>query len=192
MFKRITPAVVLVLLSGVFTLGFGASAYAHASLTGVNPESGSVLTETPEKVVFTFNEVLKEPGFAAVSHDGKEVTDWSVSLDAERLIVSPPANSTVPAGEYVISFRVVSADGHPIKGSTDFTIQAEESAATHSPEPTPEAPVVDSEIESDEPGGFAALLRAPWLWGGIVIVVAVVAVALLRRSTRSDDDTPRT
>lgn len=197
MTKRIALSLLAIFLGGFFTIAASPSAFAHAALTSVNPEPGSTMTAAPKNVVFTFNENLKEPGFAAVSHDGRQLEDWTSEVQGQRLIVVPPEGETFDSGDYLVSFRVVSADGHPIKGSTDFVVQASESL----PEPSStESPILDNKENADdeedsgskgEAGGLRSLLTAPWLWGGIVMVVAIVVAAFVRsrNSTQSDDST---
>lgn len=183
MFKRFALSAVLVLVSGFLTLGMSVPASAHAALTDTNPKDGSVLTQVPTDVTFTFNEVLKEPGFAAVSLDGEEVSGWTFALDAEKLVVIPPQGEEVPAGDYVVSFRVVSADGHPIKGSTSFTLDSEDIGTTGDTDVADETNdnTNASDSDSEESGGLVAFLKAPWVWGGIVVIIAIVAAAVIRR-----------
>lgn len=196
MTKRIALSLLAMLVIMGYSLGAVSAASAHAALTGVDPEPGTTLDEAPQEIVFTFNEVLKEPGFAAVSRDGQELDGWGTKLDGPRLIVTPPTGSTVPGGEYVISFRVVSADGHPIKGSTDFTISGTEADSTPDNSDGDDSKDVNADSEdassdeAGEPGGIRALLTAPWAWGGIVMVLAIAISALIRgRTAKRNDDT---
>lgn len=192
MFKRFVLPAVLLLVSSLFAIAWISPANAHAVLTDVNPKDGEVLTELPHEVVFTFNEELKEPGFAAVSRDGEAVTDWTYALDAERLVVIPPQDVDVLGGEYKVSFRVVSADGHPIKGSTAFTLNIENSVETPDVEAQDDSVGGNDEemTESDESEGLSTFLRAPWVWGAIIVIIAFVAVTSIRRRSKNDD--PRT
>lgn len=192
MSKRFALSAVILLISGILTVGMSAPASAHAALTDTNPKDGAVLTEVPNDVTFTFNEVLKEPGFAAVSLDGEEVSGWSFALDAEKLVVIPPQGEEVPGGDYVVSFRVVSADGHPIKGSTSFTLDIEDTAPadeTDADEDTSTDESANGDTNSEDSGGLVAFLKAPWVWGGIVVIIAIVAAAVVRRrGTATNND----
>lgn len=197
MTKRITLSLLAIFLGGLYTIAAGTSAFAHAALIGVDPEPGSTVDGAPKHVVFTFSETLKDPAFVAVSHEGKQRDGWTSTLEGARLIVTPPEGESIAGGEYVVSFRVVSADGHPIKGSTDFTVKG--SAAEPSPSPSQSlspdsnesAGGDESASSQNEVGGIRSLLTAPWAWGGFVMVLAIAVAAFVRSrsSARGNDST---
>lgn len=176
--------VVLTALLGASLLG-AVPAHAHAGLTGVDPEPGTELSAPPEQVVFTFTEKLKEPSFAAVTLGGEPVEDWEGALDEERFIVTPPAPDQIKPGTYMVSFRVVSADGHPIDGSTTFTITGGD-ADTNATDRDEAATPVDEQTNADD-SGASALLRSPWLWGVVIVAGVILLAATARRGARGDD-----
>src|SRR5699024_10824890 len=67
--------------------------------------------------------------------------------------VSHPLADDLPAGEYSVDWRVVSADGHPISGEFTFTV-TEQAAVGDSPESTdsPDASDTASATETATPG----------------------------------------
>lgn len=151
-------------------------ANAHASLIGVDPEDGAQLDALPEQVTFTFNEDMREPAFASVVVDGRPVSlpAGDPTIDGARVVVDL-AGVTTQGREWTVSYRVVSADGHTVEGGTTFTIASAE--------------VNDEPIASPEDADGSSVWSSPWLWGAIVLVLAVLAVGLLRgrRASTSGD-----
>ncbi|WP_166376001.1 copper resistance CopC family protein [Aeromicrobium phragmitis] len=153
-------------IASTMVLLIAPGANAHAGLVGVDPEDGSQLEALPSQVTFTFNEDMREPAFASVVVDGRPVSlpAGDPTIDGENVIVDL-AGVTTEGRDWTVSYRVVSADGHTVEGSTNFTI--------------PSAEVNDDPIaaDSEEDGG---VWSSPWLWVAIVLVLAVAAMLLVR------------
>jgi len=97
-------------------------AWAHAVLVDANPGPGSVLDESPAQVELTFNERLESP-FSLEVRDGRGSVIGgeraAMSEDRRRISVSLPR---LDRGVYTVSYRVLSADGHPVSGSYVFSV----------------------------------------------------------------------
>lgn len=102
-----------------------AAAQAHAVLEASTPERGAQLDTAPKQVTFRFNERV-EASFGAVrvyDAEGERVDD-------EQLIRPPDDNRKVGVGlkgaledgTYTATYRVVSADSHPVSGGLVFTV----------------------------------------------------------------------
>ena len=117
----------LVLLVSLFIV---APASAHTSLVSSVPLSGAVLNEVPAEVRIKFNEDLllvddKNPTrIEVINGVGQVVSGMSVVEGPE--IFTALDLSFEPSGEYLVKYRVVSADGHPIEGEYQFTVAAPE------------------------------------------------------------------
>ncbi len=117
----------LVLLVSLFIV---APASAHTSLVSSIPSSGAVLNEVPAEVRIKFNEELllvddKNPNrIEVINGVGQVVSGMSVVEGPE--IFTALDLSFEPSGEYLVKYRVVSADGHPIEGEYQFTVAAPE------------------------------------------------------------------
>lgn len=102
------------------------AANAHAELTSANPKQKSVVTVLPKKVVLQFNEDLinLEPGnqLRVIDPKGKAVHSGTATVFGNQLSVA--LRSSKVLGKYRVSYRAISADGHPITGSYDFTLRA--------------------------------------------------------------------
>lgn len=115
----------LATLVWIVCLGTGASA--HASLVGTEPADGSVLAVAPKTVQLRFNEPVTPAVVSLIDAAGKTRDDVAVSAVDQTVILKLPDN--LPRGTQVVSYRIVSADGHPVAGSLMFSIGAATTAA---------------------------------------------------------------
>ncbi|WP_030938588.1 copper resistance CopC/CopD family protein [Streptomyces sp. NRRL S-646] len=112
---------VLVLL----VLGGAGPASAHAALKSTDPEDGTVLRSAPRSVTLTFTESvgLLDDSFRVLDPDNRRV-DIGEAQHAEGR--SDTASVALPAklakGTYVVAWRVVSADSHPVGGAFTFSV----------------------------------------------------------------------
>ncbi|SEE90684.1 copper resistance CopC family protein [Ruania alba] len=114
-------AVVALVLGALLGALAAAPASAHSGLISSDPEDGATLTTAPDSLLLTFNEDILEMGtnIQITGPEGTEVSDGDPELDGPE--VRQPLVTDLPAGEYVVVWRVVSADGHPIDGELTFT-----------------------------------------------------------------------
>lgn len=100
------------------------SALAHASLASTDPADGAQLATAPSEVTLTFTEPVDAPMGAIRIFDstGQRVDagDAGPGGSAEKVVVSMPADST--DGFYVVTWRAVSLDGHPVRGAFMFQV----------------------------------------------------------------------
>lgn len=162
--------VVKVSLLALLCLVLGAGpAAAHASLVGSDPEDGASLATLPSSVTLTFNETIGNPAYVAViAPDGSKVDVANVSaVDATVTAAIAPADQK---GRYSVSYRVVSADGHPVEGTLTWTTTTGRTV---------------KQVEPPEEKGFVHRHRSHFFWG---ILAAAVAIALLLAPLRGRDD----
>jgi copper transport protein len=102
------------------------TAWAHATLVSSEPADGSVLSEPPKMVQLHFNEGVAPVVIGVIDAAGKarDVTNRVVGQSVQ--IVLP---DDLPQGTQIVSYRVVSEDGHPVAGSVLFSIGAVTGAA---------------------------------------------------------------
>jgi copper transport protein len=112
-------------------LAFATDASAHASLVSTEPDDGSVLALTPKIVQLHFNEPVTPAVVGLIDAEGRSRADPAVRSVDKRVIITLPDN--LPRGTQIISYRVISADGHPVAGSLVFSIGA---ATAYAPAPT--------------------------------------------------------
>jgi copper transport protein len=111
--------------AAALTLVSAAPARAHATLQETEPARGSTVKKQPPAIVFHFSERV-ELNFSAVHvydatgkvvDDGQAVHPGGTSSD-----VSIGLTPKLPHGTYTATFRVISADGHPVSGGFVFSI----------------------------------------------------------------------
>jgi copper transport protein len=104
-------------------VGLALPALAHAELVESSPADGAQLDTPPEEVLLVFNEpVSVTAGSVRVyDADGRRVDrgDTHKGDAPEEVVVSL---GDLDAGPYVVTWRAVSADGHPIKGAFVFEV----------------------------------------------------------------------
>ncbi len=105
------------------------AAYAHAVLIGTEPADGSVLAQPPKTVQLRFNEAVAPAAVRLIDAAGKS-RDVTVRATDQSVVITLPDN--LPRGTQVLSYRVVSQDGHPVAGSLLFSIGVVTGAATPS------------------------------------------------------------
>ncbi len=122
------PALLLLLLLLIACAGCVTPAQAHASLLSAQPRDGAMLAEAPAALTLTFNEPVAPLVFRVVTPNGETIP---LKADATNNTVTLSAPAPLAAGTHVLSWRVVSADGHPVGGSLIFSIgHKTENAAT--------------------------------------------------------------
>jgi copper transport protein len=99
--------------------GTAGRALAHAQLVGAMPGEGAVLAVPPPVLALRFNEPVRPVAVRLLGPDGTPVDATVRGLGATIEIV--PAAS-LALGAYVVSYRVVSADGHPVAGALPFSV----------------------------------------------------------------------
>ena len=92
------------------------AATAHSSEVLTNPEDGARLGTLPAEATMAFGEAPKTADVVLASPDGK-VHQLPSQIDGTVVLVRLPPDG--PRGTYKLSYRVVSADGHPVSGSID-------------------------------------------------------------------------
>lgn len=116
-------AAVLALMAGT------APAYGHAALINTDPKDGATLEKEPGSVTFKFNQNIGTPAYVVVTApDGSRVDSGDPDVIDES--VTEQVKTTGLAGEYKASYRVVSADGHPVKGTITYEVTSGEKPDT--------------------------------------------------------------
>jgi len=130
--RRLTRLVALLALVGAVVTAMAAPASAHASLLSTEPSSDGVYASSPSAITLRFSEPVE------VSLGGVRVFDAKTE---KRVANGPPEHpngdgtyvtSNLPDlrnGTYVVTWRVVSADSHPIEGAFTFQVGPKASVA---------------------------------------------------------------
>jgi copper transport protein len=102
------------------------AAQAHATTVSTSPTHGSELDAAPAEIRVTFDEPVTLAGLtdptSVIDANGDRVDAATGELDASRTTLTIPVRSGLPDGVYIASWRVVSADTHPVGGSLQFGV----------------------------------------------------------------------
>ncbi|WP_281897698.1 copper resistance CopC/CopD family protein [Micromonospora humidisoli] len=124
-------------------------AAAHAALVATSPVRDAVIGTPPGEVVLVFSESVSPVvgRVQVLGPDGRRVTAGEPVADGATLRI-PVRVSNRPLGTYLVSYRVISADSHPVAGSFAYSAGA--------PSATPPEPVSVDERPS---GGWTPAAR---------------------------------
>ena len=121
---RRVPLILLVLLAGWLVTGvvMAGPAAAHATLISTDPGEGARVQKAPAAVTLDFSEgVSLGAGYARVLGSGGERVDaGTASVDGGVLTI--PLRSGLPDDGYLVTYRVISDDSHPISGAYSFVV----------------------------------------------------------------------
>lgn len=166
-------------------LAFPASAGAHAVLEGSSPTRGAALESSPGAITLRFNEPV-EAGFGSVrvyDREGERLDDGELFRpDGKEEGVGIGVAPDLEDGVYTVTYRVISADSHPVSGGFTFTVGDPEGAAA----------VGVAELLEEEDSGtgldvalagarLAAYLATAALLGGLAFLLWVWVPALAAR-----------
>jgi copper transport protein len=101
-----------------------ASAWAHAALLHTVPSASGVVNTPPAQVALTYSEAV-EPRFAIVSvtnAEGKQQTAGSPRRSAANPDTLVVPLEKLDQGWYLVYWRVISVDGHPVRGAFTFAV----------------------------------------------------------------------
>ena len=146
------------MLSFMLVLGLCPQAWAHAVLLGSTPKASEVLPESPKELVLNFNEQVGPIFFKVLDKTGKEVgTPGEIVADGNNLKMT--LTEALPNGTYVLTYRVISADTHPV--GTTFGFSVGEPMADMSQMNQNAAPASTSSPQSPPTTNSSAISRAP-------------------------------
>jgi copper transport protein len=160
-----------VVLGLVALLVGAAPASAHAVLVASDPPPDTLIWDSPQQVTLTFTEAVSPVAgkVRVIAPDGSRVDRDDARANGTRLVI--PVRTLTQPGTYLVSFRVVSADSHPVSGAYAFSFL--EVSASGPPTAT-ETPVGES--------GFvlAALPVARWIgYLGLAVLVGSALMLIL-------------
>ena len=179
-------------------LVYAPAASAHDSLVDSAPKDGAELTTAPTEATLQYSAELNKLGTVALlkDADGQQFeADPSVSGDTLTVDFGDP----LPEGDYTLTVRVVSSDGHPVDQTLDFSVDVPDSSASPTPAATasasasspaaldtPQPTAESSEVPIVDAADSGALPPAAiWAIAGVaVLAAAAVVVAKVRRQAK--------
>ena len=128
----------LIVIAGtMLAVWAGASqAFAHNSLTSTNPADQEMVQGPPRAVVLTFDDPVIATGTqVVVTGPSGQIQQGKPGL--AKNTVTQDLQPGAPARTYTVSWRVISADGHPVSGTFPFTAKQLPTSPQTSPPTTP-------------------------------------------------------
>ena len=177
--KRLIATTFIALIS---SFAFATSSTAHTDVVSTSPADGAVIDVTPADVSITFSEPPIQEGAAILLADvsGVELPLGEVQFDGAQVKAAAP--SDLPAGDYIVTWRVSAQDGHVLTGEFSFTftgkvvvVDPTNSVTAGTEETAVAVPVMDDA----KTGNSGSTLLTSFI--AVLVVSAIVAAVIASR-----------
>jgi methionine-rich copper-binding protein CopC len=208
MWVRVLVVLLLAAAATGALLAHPQAALAHDTLLSTDPEDGSTVDSSPEKITLEYSANILDvsPVVRITDADGTVVQEGDPEIDGPDAIAK--VEKPLDPGTYTIQWRVVSSDGHPIEGDFSFTVAGDGADAGPSSEASDAGGATSDGAASDAGGasdaGSAGGSSAPaaqqstdqgenslmvplLIVLGVIVVAAVVVVLVIGRRGRDRD-----
>jgi copper transport protein len=131
--RRIRSVLLVAGLAAGIVTAWAAPAAAHAVLLETSPVGGQILLKPPKDIQLKFDQPVEASLGAVRLYDtsGRRI-DTGATTKPSSEVVQVPIRTKLASGAYVVTWRVISADSHPVQGS--FTFQVGTSANATAPQ----------------------------------------------------------
>lgn len=152
-------------------------ASAHAILESSSPEASALLASSPKEIRLDFDEQVEATlgDVRVYDSEQREVSKSNTVRSTSDASVVTAEVPTLKNGGYVVVWRVVSADGHPISGAFPFEIGAKLSG-------TSAALLEDIVNRTEASSPFKSPMSFIRLLGFLGLIIIVGSISLLWRS----------
>ena len=148
-------------------------AHAHTSLELSTPSDSQSIEFLPNKLSASFDEDLVEIEGEVVNTLELKSADGAKYVLSAATIAGPTVSASAgdgeyPAGDYLLRYRVVSADGHPVTGEIKFSTQSLTTIGSMPAEPVATAYVAETEESSPQ--------NIIYIVAGLLLALAIALV----------------
>lgn len=172
--KKIYSLSLLILL--VFT--FVPSALAHSGLESSVPQDGEVLTENIFTFLLTFNTTIEDTStFKITKESGQEISLAEHIVKEKEMIGT--MSSPLEDGTYIVTWRIIGEDGHPIENSYSFSVVTQTDTVSELSEP----PVVTDKNNSTSNPGQDIIFENQTSNSNAIMVLSVVLLMVIALGT---------
>lgn len=192
---------VIILFATLLIFAFPTGTWAHSTLQSSIPAADAKVTEAVQDLSLTFNEKI-DPTLSTLSIKNDQGTKIETKgVKVEENLLKASLAEPLESGSYTIEWKIVGGDGHPVKGTYAFQVEAptetpieapieapdqEDSNATPAPSNTDNAAATDntSEVQpqaspnADQSGSSNAL------WIVLIIAIAIIGVFFVLKQSR--------
>ncbi|MFG3701505.1 copper resistance CopC/CopD family protein [Micromonospora sp. NPDC047620] len=157
-FARLTAAAGLLIAVVALLIAPAGPASAHAVLVSSSPVASAVVSSGPAEAVLTFSEsVRKVPGkIRVIAPDGSRADRGEPRFSGS--VVTIPVDPAGGRGTYLVSYRVISADSHPVSGAFTYSVGAPSTPPVDTGDDSRADPVVGNAVKVAKYVGYAGLL----------------------------------
>ena len=153
-------------------------ANAHTSLELSTPSDGQSIEFMPAELSAGFDEDLIEIEGEVVNTLELESADGARYMLSSATIAGPIVSANAgdgeyPAGDYLLKYRVVSADGHPVTGEIRFSTQSLTTIGSSPAEPVTTAYVAETEESASQ--------NIIYIVAGLLLALAIALVMNRRK-----------
>ena len=172
----------LAMLASVLT--FPRQALAHGLLKSSTPTAGAHLVNAPGAIVLTFSESpsMSLTSMRLVAPDGSDVALGAITRDTSAdFSITAAVSVALTSGVYAVHWQMAGDDGHPTRGSFQFTLSLPQSMAGSPMEAdqiheNPISQPISAAFDVESP----AYVAIRWLqYGALVVLIGAVAFALV-------------
>ncbi|MGE7602810.1 copper resistance protein CopC [Peribacillus sp. NPDC097675] len=124
---------------------FPITVFGHATVISSNPSPNESLDTIPEKISIQFSEDIQSSFYSlkVISKNKNEIPLQDIQVSEKTLEAT--WSSSLDEGSYIIKWRVVSSDGHPIEGTIPFQY-----GKSHTP---------SDQVNAEEEAGFPSSVQ---------------------------------
>jgi copper transport protein len=153
-------------------------ASAHAAVVATNPGQGATVPTAPTEVSLTFSESISavKDKIRVIGPDGTRADQDQPVVNGAVLHI--PLRPNLAIGTYLVSYRIISADAHPVPGGFTFNIGAPSATAPTATDQGTTDGFVTVAIPIFKYLGYAGLLLAV----GAALILLLLWPARLNRS----------
>ncbi|MCV2396295.1 copper resistance protein CopC [Actinotalea sp. M2MS4P-6] len=136
------PALATLTVATALVVAGAQGASAHDVLVATDPQDGAVLDSAPDQVSLTFSADLLDISATILVSGPEGSVPTTVTVDG------PVASAELPeglgSGDYTVTWRVVSSDGHPVQGSFGFSVTGPATSPSGTPSDTASGATTES------------------------------------------------
>ena len=165
------PWLAVALASAWFALALSSPAVAHEELLSSDPADATLIETLPSRARLAFSGDVKEVHEVTVTGPAGSVVNGAPSISGTEVRQNLWAG---PVGAYLLTYDVVSSDGHEIRGEVQFEVgplSADVSGET-----------ADTAAPSDDAGGRSGIVVA----ASVLLAGAAIHLLLRRRMSRQE------
>ncbi|MFV2102822.1 copper resistance CopC/CopD family protein [Micromonospora sp. LOL_024] len=157
-FARLAAAAGLFVTVVALLLAPAGPASAHAVLNSSSPAASTVVPTAPAEVVLTFSEAVRKvpDRIRVIAPDGSRADRGEPSFTGG--VVNIPVDAAGGNGTYLVTYRVISADSHPVSGAFTYSVGAPSEPPVDTGDGGRENAVVANAVKVAKFLGYAGLL----------------------------------